>query len=336
MITKVVWQTKAPVVFDSFQQQQLIGIAKGGNVYNYLAVCALAKEFSFSIDPNSVKRQNESLWQYLFKIYRSNPDAAVTIKESYPVALSHISRKTKNVALIHHIDTMASGQSLRHKWFFYRLIKNLRQMDLVITVSKYWELYLKNLGCTNVITIYNAFNPEEFICTENEILDFKKKYNFGEKPVIYIGNAHIQKGVYDSYNALKHLDVEMVMTGSKNEAPDLPVRFLSLSRKEYILLLTISDVVVLMSNLLEGWNRVAHEALLCKTPVIGSGAGGMKELLENAKQTITLPENLYDRYQFVSNNRQLFTESGYNYVKQFDYTYFNNAWKQAIKNLIEK
>ena len=50
-----------------------------------------------------------------------------------------------------------------------------------------------------------------------------------------------------------------------------------------------------MSKFLEGWNRTAHEAMLCRTPVIGSGTGGMRELLLGGQQIIcedikTLPE----------------------------------------------
>ena len=46
------------------------------------------------------------------------------------------------------------------------------------------------------------------------------------------------------------------------------------------MLLQAASVAVTMSKFNEGWCRTAHEAMLCKTPVVGSGMGGMGELLE--------------------------------------------------------
>ena len=54
---------------------------------------------------------------------------------------------------------------------------------------------------------------------------------------------------------------------------------MKLSFQEYLILLKASTVVLTMSLFKEGWCRVAHEALLLGTPVIGSGAGGMTEVL---------------------------------------------------------
>ena len=52
------------------------------------------------------------------------------------------------------------------------------------------------------------------------------------------------------------------------------------------MLLSCCDIVISFSEFPEGWNRVAHEALLTKTPVIGSGQGGMNELLNKSGQII--------------------------------------------------
>ena len=65
---------------------------------------------------------------------------------------------------------------------------------------------------------------------------------------------------------------------------NIPVVNLSLNYKEYLCLLKASSVVVTMSKFKEGWCLTAHEAMLCKTPVIGSGKGGMRELLEGGNK----------------------------------------------------
>ena len=67
---------------------------------------------------------------------------------------------------------------------------------------------------------------------------------------------------------------------------NFPTINLDLERKEYLKLLKAASVVVAMSKFKEGWNRTVHEAMLCKTPVVGAPQGGMKELLEGGEQII--------------------------------------------------
>ena len=91
-----------------------------------------------------------------------------------------------------------------------------------------------------------------------------------------------------------------------------------------------------MSKLMEGWNRVAHEALLCNTPVVGSGMGGMGELLTKSKQIITTNDAIKENVVAVLKNRNKYSNVGYDFVKQFDMNYFNSAWQQTIENLIRR
>jgi len=89
-----------------------------------------------------------------------------------------------------------------------------------------------------------------------------------------------------------------------------------------------------MPSIEEGWSRVAHESLLCRTPVIGSGTAGMQELLEKGKQIICLDlEKLPSMVVSALGNRQQLANSGYDYVKQFDLSYFNKAWQTLIDTL---
>ena len=74
-------------------------------------------------------------------------------------------------------------------------------------------------------SIYNSFIPEDYMIQKEAVAEFRKKYSIPDKPIVYIGNAHKQKGVYEAYHALKDLDVELIMTGAENNASDLPYVF---------------------------------------------------------------------------------------------------------------
>lgn len=334
MLAKIVWQTKSPVVSECFNKKSITSIIKGGNSYNFYALTALAQKFDVSIDKNAIKNNDQSMVNYIYRNYNRYPKADVTIKENYPLVACAISKNSKNIAIIHHVDEIHSGGTFGHKLFFKMLLNRLPKMDLVITVSEYWKNYLLEKGCKNVKVIYNSFNVEDYNITGDAKIAFRKKYNLSDRPVIYIGNAHRQKGVYEAYDALKEIDAEFIMTGAKNIRPDIPAKFLSLDKHDFISLLHTSELVVLMSKLNEGWNRVAHEALLCKTPVIGSGSGGMHELLTKSNQVISDVKNLKENVIQVLKNRDRYIESGYKFAIQYDMNYFNTAWQTAVKNII--
>lgn len=186
---------------------------------------------------------------------------------------------SNNLVIVHHIDTSTSKglSGLFQKFCDYALFKNKRLFTSVVTVAKFWKEKLLASGFKDVHLIYNSFNPQLYQFSEDEITDFKKRYGFDERPIIYLGNCQRQKGVVEVYDTLKHLNLNFVTTGIKDV--EIGANHLNLSFKDYRLLLSASSIVITMSQLIEGWNRTAHEAMICGTPVIGSGTGGMKELL---------------------------------------------------------
>lgn len=332
-MTSIIWQSRTPVVHESFQKGELINAANGGNAYDFHAASVLSEKFEVRIDPAAINNNNESLLNYGLRMRRQKINADVLITEPYPLVFGSRLPGMKTVAMIHHLDERK--KDIKHRLFSFLLKKKLRATDLVVTVSAYWEKYLHEIGCKNVKVIYNSFDPSAYATDPETVLKFKIKYGFvADVPIIYIGNASRQKGVYETYEALKNYPYQLVMTGAKNNASDLPVKFLNLSRNEYISLLHASEVVVTLSTLTEGWNRIAHEAMLCKTPVIGSGKGGMNELLTSGGQKIEdNPKLLADAVKSAIQNRTMLGEKGFNYVSQYNLEYFKKEWIEAIKYL---
>ena len=241
-------------------------------------------------------------------------------------------KSQRNIAVFHHHHPVESNLlvSLYQKFAYRNFLKKLHSFDKVVVVSKYWQEHFKKMGFYNTILIYNPFEIELYKKKPDVVLsNFLKKYNLDNgKPIIYIGNPQKEKGADIAYNALKDLDVEMVTTGIRQI--DLPVKHLELSFDEYITLLQISSVSVLMSRIKEGWNRVALESILCGTPVVGSGRGGMGELLRGARQYICDdPTELKGVVQKVLQNPIVDSES-LNYARSFSVERFNNAWGELF------
>lgn len=231
----------------------------------------------------------------------------------------------KNIAIIHHIDS----DHLSYPWISKSMDKlyysNLKNVDVLVVVSKYWKKHFESY-VDNIKIIYNCFNMNDFQFTKEEITKFKQRYNLLDKPIVYLGNCQKSKGVVESYNELKNMDVYLVTSGQKRA--DIPAINLDLNYRDYLRLLKASSVVVTMSLFKEGWCRTAHEAMLCKTPVVGSGKGGMKELLSEGKQTVCTDfRKLKDNVEYLLEHPEVGV-NGYNYASQekFSVQYFHNEW----------
>ena len=302
----------------------------GGKAYERKALDIL--KTNFQIDFISAKK---NFWK-LFKISRKTDyDIAIRDLDS---ALFLNKKPTKNIVIVHHLDNSYSSPAAKFFYFIFqkRIFSNLKKCDAIITVSKYWKDFFEKLGFRNVYLIYNAFNLNDFNFTYKEIEEFKKKYNLTGKPIIYSGNCQKAKGVVESYEILKDLGVHLVTSGEP--MVKTPARNLEIPHREYLKLLKASSVVLTMSKFKEGWCRTAHEAMLLKTPVIGSGRGGMKELLEGGKQIICEDFNfLRERVEYLLNHpeiRERMGEDGYNFAKDFNLERFKKDWQELINKVI--
>lgn len=332
---KILWQSKTAVVAEAFRLGPDQVPMNGGNAYDVQAALALRRHFSLEIDPRTI-RGKEPVWQYWWRMARYKADADLLILEPFPIVYGRRTAGQRSIAMIHHIDPVIRSSSRYHRWYFDRLIRRTRACDCVVTVSAYWRDYFLEQGCKRVEVIYNAFDPVRYREPGFDARAFRARFSIPEdKPLVYIGNAIREKGVYDVYEALREQPYHLVMTGAANRAPDLPVQYLRLNRDDYHRLLRASDVVIAYSRMIEGWNRIAHEALLSHTPVIGSGTGGMHELLLGAGQPeVSDPEGLRQAIQAVLQDRQAFATRGYTYASQFDESYFERRWKEVVDGVL--
>lgn len=238
-----------------------------------------------------------------------------------------------NVLIFHHIGgELPTPNMFINKYLNKLFFKNLKNIDLIVVSSKFWKEFFHKMGYTKTKIIYNPFDLTLFNFDEKELHSFKDKHNF-TKPIIYLGNCQRIKGVVESYENLKGLDVHLVTSG--DEKVKIPAINLNLDYKNYLLLLKTSSVVVTMSKFEEGWCRTAHESMLCKTPVVGSGLGGMGELLQDGNQIICKDFNKLAEYVTYLNENPEIGELGYKYAskKRFTINNFSEEWKNIFESI---
>lgn len=300
----------------------------GGRVYENQAIDLLKDKFIFRrifLMKHKVKILNLPWIMYLYIKYRFFYRGILLLTNQ---TTWFAGRNSHNIAVIHHIDSSHSGgiSSVYQSFCDKSLFQNREKFDKIVTVAKCWEKQLESAGFRNVAVIYNSFSTELYRFTEDEKNEFKKKYGFTGKPLIYLGNCQKKKGVVEAYNVLKGMDAYFVTTGNKDV--ELPIPNLNLSFEEYRLLLASSDVVITMSLFKEGWNRVAHEASLCGTPVVGSGMGGMEELLLMSGQTICKSfSDLPSIVEEILKSRPLPNTQD---LRKYDLQYFKKSWEAIL------
>jgi len=246
----------------------------------------------------------------------------VMIAAPYSKNLEKIKKKLTKLKI--HYSTGNASSRNQH---YISIQANGNNFELLNKIIPYIDEFEKLNGSSDI----NDFN-----ISDKEVLEFRKKYKLEGKPIVYLGNCQKAKGVVESYNALKCLNCHLVTSGKP--MVEIPARNFEVSSREYLRLLKTSDIVLTMSKFKEGWCRTAHEAMLCKTPVIGSGKGGMRELLEGGKQIICEDfSKLRERVECLLRNPQLrekMGEDGYNFARSFTIEKFKKDWLKLIKDLL--
>ena len=317
--------------------------ASGGNIYKEHVLSALSGSFNadyVDLEAKGIKNRYLRALASLSKMFFFKGEKNLWIRDFYSTtALNKKNTKGKNLSLIFHIDFSGFRLVPRivlpiiEKAFFYR---QLKKVDAIVVISEFWKNYFLKRGYKNVYKIYCGFDLEKFNITDQEVKNFKKKYRLEGKPIIYLGNCQKPKGVIDSYKALKGLDVHFLTSGKREVK--LPTVNLDLDYRGYLTMLKASQIVITMSKFKEGWNMTAHEAMLLKIPVIGSGLGGMKELLDGGKQIICTDFiNLRNKVQYLLENikeGEEIGQKGYEFAKNFTSERFKQEWLKLADRVL--
>lgn len=331
---KIQWLTKSPAMqsyFDNVSDFQFTG----GTLYEIDAINSIKKEYEISINSHYIK--NENALKYFFKNHKQTIDADICVSDPFVLAFNKLDYNKYNIAIIHHIDESIGEKSIFGKLFLKQLLKNLRKVDMVVVVSEFWKSYLEKRHIKNVKVIYNSYDLQDFQFEKRDIENLKDKLNLDpKKPTVYLGKIGQGKGVEKILEHIDHSKFNLITSG-KGKIKSETVKSFFLTREEFPVLLKISDVVLAMSTMPEGWNRIAHEALLVKTPVIGSGTGGMKELLEKSGQkVVTNFSDLENEIQHSISNKKYLGNLGFDFVKQLDMDYFQSEWLGLIDQVKQK
>ena len=308
----------------------------GGNLYNYSVINALQKKNDLKAIPPIQYSGRGRTYLQLFKasfidiLHRNK----ICIYDQEYGSFKFLNIGKKVIYIFHHYDIKEHQNNKRkHKILFNNSIRLMKKSMKVITVSKYWQdLLTDKYKINNVETIYNALDMNDYLLKTDK-KDFYKKNNLEDKPIIYIGKNSIAKTQF-TYEKIKFLSPKFnIITTGKIKEFDGPIN-LELSFQEYVNLLFLSKITILLTNFAEGWNRIAHESLICDTPVIGlKGSGGMEELLTMSGQKILDKESL-SNIENIINSTINHIDIDKKIIEKLNIDYFNKEWENIVDSIL--
>ncbi len=167
--------------------------------------------------------------------------------------------------------------------------------DRVIAVSKEMKtdiLKHYNVREDKIVEIYNGIDLKEY----QEVNSSKalKKYNIKNEYILFVGRISRQKGILHLLNAIEYLpeDIDVVLCAGKADTEKLLGEVTEkvkthkniiwinkmIDREEIIELYSQASVFVCPS-IYEPFGIINLEAMACKTPVVASSVGGIKEVV---------------------------------------------------------
>ena len=221
---------------------------------------------------------------------------------SLPIFKSH-----KTIVTVHDLTPLVFPEHFKPgirgalKWQVQKLA--LKQLDIIITDSESSKKdIVKFAGIEeNKIRVVYLAPSERFKKIENTpALDsVKEKYKLPEKFVLYVGDVTWNKNLPRLIEAIKKLDVKLVLVGSALARSDfdktnpwnqdlLKVQKMIENDKRFIKLgfVPTEDLVVLyniarvfaMPSIYEGFGLPVLEAMSCGCPVVTTKEGSLKEI----------------------------------------------------------
>jgi glycosyltransferase involved in cell wall biosynthesis len=249
----------------------------------------------------------------------------------------------KNISIIsisHHYDpSVFNGiRKLYIKLSHWLFISQRSKVKVVVSCSKYWSQYYKKKGFQNTKTIFNGFDinsmDQSLVNLDNDLV--LKRFNLTSKNYLHLGSYGPAKGQRTVIKCFRNSSLPMVATNSGKPSLDSnlkDIKFINASFEEYNVLLKNAKAVICMSEFKEGWCRVLHEAAIHRTLILGSGLGGMSELLDiggfKTSSIKTLNEDFEDLIALpVQNNK-------FDLYRTFTLEKFCLSWRHCINKILD-
>ncbi|EIV99339.1 glycogen synthase [Thermoanaerobacter siderophilus] len=224
--------------------------------------------------------------------------------------------------------------------------------DRVIAVSQGSKediLKYYNIPEEKVEVIYNGIDLNQYQKTDRNIA--RQKYGIEGKYILFVGRISRQKGITHLIDAVKYLpkDIKVVLCASSPDTQEVLeeveqkvklydniIWINKMVEKEEIIELYSNAEVFACPSVYEPFGIINLEAMACKTPVVASATGGIKEVVVHEETGFLVepgnPEELAKYINILLNNKDLAIKFGENGRKRIEEMF---SWESIAKKTYE-
>jgi len=248
--------------------------------------------------------------------------------------------------MIYHTSWPYWKDKYVHKPFLFskKLWMNFLNKMPTIAVSAKAELELNNLGA-KAVQIPHGIDTEIF----KDLKIKKDKFT-----VLFVGRLVEEKGIRDLLELSKELsNINFVFAGSgplEKEINKYPVKYLGFikDKKRLASVYNQADLFVLNSYKTNNWEElygiVLLEAMSCGLPVIATDCVGPKEIIQNQKTGILIPQKdktalkkaILDLKENKSKREKLSSNAKQFVVKNYNIGRISNKWFNLLNSVFKK
>lgn len=268
--------------------------------------------FSFFCFVSFLKRLNDMLKskKYDFLVATSDPLWGV---------IGCFFAKKCNVRFIYDLhDNYETYASYRIPFLGYLDKNSVKNADIVTTVSFALKEKISKIRKKNVFVIQNGVDLKLFMPMDRASSRKKLKLPLKAKIIAYTGSLQRSLGVdilIDVFERLKEEipDLVLLLTGrlsqNKSDMPDIKkkgiISFDALKQRDVAFAINAADVVVIPSPSNEFTKYCfpykCVEYMACNTPIVATGLGDVKLMLEGYKGSLCKPDNEQELYVKIKN-----------------------------------
>ena len=265
-----------------------------------------------------------ALWKYVFA--HSDASLVITVQRmAVPAILKSIFTRNKVLVVFHHYDRREKLSLFYHlnAWLLFKILSAAPAHVRVVVVAGFWADFLitKGVPSSAILHFPNLFDNSKYQLYRHTPKKDKQicfgQYSAKQHASVFELIAELNEQGYDCFFTTPYENE----TGAKEN-----INVLHLAFNEYLEKIASSAYVVCLGAFNEGWNRVAHESLLCNTNVIGYESGGLTDLIRQSGQFLVADRK--EAYEVITGSQEREISSGF--LKQYDLSQISYYAKPII------
>jgi len=314
-------------------------IPTGAQAYERMLIEAISPDVDVQpalCDPRKPRWLRFKKLRFLWQNKTGLPQGDLLITDSTQFFCGlNIDRFARRILLVHHVDSRDTPNRFLQDRIHAHTLRHLCRFDRVVVVADFWRtLFSEHMPAERISVIHSGYDVEASNrCAAKDRDAVRKELELPlDKIVVFAGQACFNKGFTSVLERLPKDRFHVFTTGRKDFEAGQDHR--ELSEENYLKLLSVADVAAFLPRFNEGWTRAAHEALLCRVPVVGFDRGGLGDLLRGAGQIVCEGEDAFLAcVEEALSRREELAQVGRAFAESFTVDRFTEEWRSLTRGV---